>query len=1313
MNRLDVGRVRDLLQAFEFKQLFIEELGWSQPKDDKPAGWTSGDGTGFQRRAIARLAGVTVFELTSAGSTIPEAKVRLAAHREISKLHHENLLIFLDRARTQSLWYWVRRDGVRTHPRDHYFSKGQPGDLFLSKLSSLVVDIAELDAEGNIPVAEVATRLKNALDVERVTRRFFAEFHDQHLEFIEHIHGIPNERERRWYASVLLNRLMFIYFMQKKGFLDGGRQDYLRAKFDQSFRKERNRYFDDFLRPLFFEGFAKPARDRSAKAKQALGDIPYLNGGLFLPHRIEVGNNDLSIKDRAFENVLTLFERYSWNLDDTPGGHDDEINPDVLGYIFEKYINQKAFGAYYTRPEITEYLCEQTINRLILDKVNSPGIPGVLGARQFESVEELLVRLDVTLCRQLLFDVLPNLSILDPACGSGAFLVAALKTLIPIYAAVVGKIEFSNDTNLRSWLAKEKSEHRSLNYWIKKRIITDNLFGVDVMEEAVEIAKLRLFLALVASAATVDDLEPLPNIDFNLIPGNSLIGLMHVADEAFAAGQTQGHLFRKTYPEILAEKKRLIELYRESQRLDREGLRSLRDEIDGMRGEAQVALDEILLGEFQRLGIKFEQATWDRTAGQEGRPKRRDLTMADVRALQPFHWAFEFHEIVVQRGGFDAIITNPPWDAVKPQAKEFFAEYSDIVSKNAMRIEDFEEEKGRLLGDPHLRRAWLEYLSRFPHQSAWFRKTPQFEHQSSLVNGKRTGSDVNLYKLFAEQCFRLLAEGGRCGIVLPGGVYGDLGSKGIREMLFEHNRLGALLSIENRRGLFEGVDSRFKVVVTTFQKGDRTIYFDAAFRIGADLALAPADLDRFFHDPAQRLTIAVDLVRKLSPESLSVMEFKGEMDIAIADKMLECPLLGEVRQGTWNLVLKREFDINQHSGLFKTSAGPGRLPLFTGKMFNQFELTGEHSGYWINEHQGGSALGNEQYKRYRWVHRRIARNTDTRTMIATIAPQGVFTEVNSTTLDLQASGISNADQLLLTAVTNSFAFDWFLRQRVNTTLNMFHLYQMPVPRLTKRDGTSGPIVSRTARLVCIVPEYAGLWKEVVGTRWNKSSGATDHAERAQLRAELDGIVAHLYGLSDEEFSHILSTFPLVPEGTKGAALAEFRKLKATKADDAVVVALIAQGESESVEFKSTARWDLKEGRKSPAIEQALVRTVAGFLNGSGGTLLIGVGDDGSVVGLGHDYATLKKPGRDGLALFLSDFLLGKLDKDLAPFVTTSFHGVGGEDLCRIQVKAAPRPVYVKDGSDEAFYLRTGNSTRRLSTKEAVNYCSERWPRRPA
>ncbi len=412
-------RTRDYLKQFNFKDLF-NELGWSRPVR-KPPFEVNVKESRFTCSHVAELSGAVVLEVESPDGMIPDAKTRTAVHKEIAKLHHENLLIFVDRDRTQSLWYWVKCQDGKQFPRDHLFFKGQPGDLFLGKLSQMVFDLADFDAEGNVSIVDVARRLQSALDIERVTKKFFRDFQEQHVAFLELIRGIDDERQRRWYASVLLNRLMFIYFLQKKppGFLDSGNQNYLRDKLEESKRRRTDRYYSEFLQALFFEGFAKPEEKRSPAAKKLLGKIKYINGGLFLPHRVEQENPKISVPDRAFENLFNLFERYTWHLDDTPGGQDDEINPDVLGYIFEKYINQKAFGAYYTRTEITEYLCERTIHRLILDGVNtsdavkSQSFVG-LKVRSYTTLGDLLLDLDAPLAHVCCMRYFPALASSTP-----------------------------------------------------------------------------------------------------------------------------------------------------------------------------------------------------------------------------------------------------------------------------------------------------------------------------------------------------------------------------------------------------------------------------------------------------------------------------------------------------------------------------------------------------------------------------------------------------------------------------------------------------------------------------------------------------------------------------------------------------------------------------------------------------------------------------------------------------------------------------------------------------------------------------------
>jgi predicted HTH transcriptional regulator len=154
-----------------------------------------------------------------------------------------------------------------------------------------------------------------------------------------------------------------------------------------------------------------------------------------------------------------------------------------------------------------------------------------------------------------------------------------------------------------------------------------------------------------------------------------------------------------------------------------------------------------------------------------------------------------------------------------------------------------------------------------------------------------------------------------------------------------------------------------------------------------------------------------------------------------------------------------------------------------------------------------------------------------------------------------------------------------------------------------------------------------------------------------------------------------------------------------------LAALISKGESNTLEFKSSARWDFKQNKQNKAMEEVVVKTVAALLNTDGGNLLIGVDDERNVLGLAHDYKLFgKRDTRDAYENFLTTLLLGNFGKDSSALISITIHELDGKDVCKVEAKKSPKPVFVKDQNGEHLYIRAGNSTRVLSTREAIDYC---------
>ena len=366
---LDFPRVRSLLQQCDLPKLFRDELGWEPARQEL----TLRDGdTDYDFSAIAEKCGFTAWLCESPSGGLPDHATRLKLDRKLSETSFEHLIVFVTLDRASQSWMWVRREqGKPLAARTHEYHKDQPGDSLLQKLQILKVSLEE--EEAGLSTVAVAGRARAAFDIERVTKSFYRDFDTHRKVFLKFIDGIDEVADREWYAAVMLNRLMFVYFIQRKGFLDGD-HDYLRQRLERC-KKEQGKnkfytFYRYFLLRLFHEGFGKRRKDRASDLEQLLGNIPYLNGGLFDVHELEkperYGKN-IAIPDKAFERIFDFFGEWQWHLDERPLSNDKEINPDVLGNIFEKYINQKQMGAYYTKGDITEYISKNTVLPFLLD----------------------------------------------------------------------------------------------------------------------------------------------------------------------------------------------------------------------------------------------------------------------------------------------------------------------------------------------------------------------------------------------------------------------------------------------------------------------------------------------------------------------------------------------------------------------------------------------------------------------------------------------------------------------------------------------------------------------------------------------------------------------------------------------------------------------------------------------------------------------------------------------------------------------------------------------------------------------------------
>ncbi len=585
----------------EIRRLFAEKLDFEQSSgvvslQDAPARVE----LPAVAHQIATLEDAHVVYVHLDTSRVRKAEASEAARLVSNQLGGDILMVFTNDEASQLHLIYPTFEGIRPTLRRMVIERDLPRRTAVMQVSSI---FHEWESKGHIHLA-----LESAFDVEAVTREFFREYKRVFDGALDKIGGFgrdeAEQEAKKLFTQTLFNRLMFVYFVSRKGWLSfDGDRDYLRAlwrdyavKADDMNGEANFRY--DRLRPLFFGGLNNDgSQDLTAfpDARRLIGQVPFLNGGLFEETDLDRRTN-ATVPDDVIRSIFDdLFDRFNFTvMESTPFDIEVAVDPEMLGKVFEELVTGRHdSGSYYTPRPVVSFMCREALKGFLQGR--DTGLEDAAIARFVDDHDTSGV--SVAAARSV-GRALDEITVVDPACGSGAYLLGMMQELVELQTA----------------LYNAGLDSKSL-YDLKLQIIERNLFGADIDEFAVNIAMLRLWLSLAIEYDAPGDPPPLPNLDFKIVCGDSLLGPDPSPDN-------YGDLFRHQVHSVAGEVAYLKARYMEATGQDKD---TLREKIAGVQASLTAAL-----------------------ADSPATPGAVD-------------WRVEFGEVFSERGGFDVAVANPPY----------------------------------------------------------------------------------------------------------------------------------------------------------------------------------------------------------------------------------------------------------------------------------------------------------------------------------------------------------------------------------------------------------------------------------------------------------------------------------------------------------------------------------------------------------------------------------------------------------------------------------------------------------------------------